>query len=309
MVETPDAPEVGNDTPSEQSGELSPEQGLADVFRDIGKKKIKGDILLHVSSPNGFTSGDLLITNSRSITGASCEQNEIIGYDAACKLLLLSHGRYSWRRVAANETVHIVRNLEMDLKNIIPQLPLIPDDQFDLGEKATPQAKVPIFAGLLKTLNPSRLFALLVKDKPSQPETVSTGKRLKRTTSMTLTALKPIVPQNAESYPVLEVQHLFQEKLRKGSSIAHTINRTFSNPASDSKQRERHRWSFRTSRSSNSLVPVYVMVAIVSFLTFAGLLWFSKSHPSSRASAPKSATAINKDSTHRHPSKRQRSHQ
>jgi len=309
MVEPLDAPKVGNEKPNGQSGKLSPEQGLAEVFRDITKKKMKGDILLHLSSPNGFTGGDLLITNSRSIAGASCEQNEITGYDAACKLLLLSHGRYSWRLVEATETTHIVRNLDMDLKSIIPQLPLIPDDKLRLGEKPSPQAKMPIFAGLQKTLSPSRLFAFLAKDKPRQPEKVSTGKRLKRTTSMTLTALKPIVPQMGESYPVLEVQHLIQEKLRKGSSIANTINRTFSDPASDSEQRERHRWSFQSSRSTNSLVPVYVTVAIVSFLTFAGLLWFSKNHPLSRANVTKSQPATGKDSTHRHPNKHQRTHQ
>src|SRR5271170_5350372 len=111
-----------------RSGKLSYEHRVSDVLKDISRKNLDSEILLNLRSPNGFTNGHLLISQSRFIEGASCDKNQMQGYPAARKLLMLTFGEYSWIIPENGEASHIDRNLHLNLHAIIPKLPFLPDD-------------------------------------------------------------------------------------------------------------------------------------------------------------------------------------
>jgi hypothetical protein len=303
--ESPGQP--GGLQPEETAGLLSPEYGLASLLDAIREQKSHGEILLNLASPSGFISGQLLIAQSRFIVGAACHKNQIQGYDAVCKLLVLTNGLYSWKAVALEDSLGINRDLQMDINALLPHLPFLPNTVSQNLEKALSQ-KQPSLGKLTALTNPSQWLGGLFSPKASTTAPQATKSRMKRTTSMTLTALKPIAPRKVESYPAAEIQVLLEKKLLRSSSISKTINREFTYFRSEDPQSAlKHKYSFESSRSSSGLVPVYVMVALISLCTFAGLLWLSRFHSASMHAAP--PTKISPPTlSHRHPTRHKRSY-
>jgi hypothetical protein len=279
-----------------RSGKLSYEHRVSDVLRDIAKTNLEAEILLNLRSPNGFTSGDLLISHSCFIEGAACDKNKMQGYPAARKLLMLTFGEYSWTIPENGGAAHIDRNLHLNLHAIIPKLPFLPDDLNDFFDESSLLDKIFKPRQWGSFLNVANILDFLFEPDPLEPPNADI-KPFKRSGSMTLTSVKSVDPG-------IKVPRVLRERLYKGTSLAHTIERNFGTVGgANTKRLQRRHSSFKFSRSSNSLIPVYLSLAIALLLAVSGAIWLLKtSSLSGRSGAQKNYKTSPKDNlTHRLP--------
>jgi hypothetical protein len=296
LANSPDEPTADNEA---RSGKLSYEHRVSDVLKDISRKNLDSEILLNLRSPNGFTNGHLLISQSRFIEGATCDKNQMQGYAAARKLLMLTFGEYSWIVPENGEASQIDRNLHLNLLAIIPKLPFLPDDMntfFDESSLLDRIFKPKQWAAMFDV---SHILDFLFEPEPLEPEEVD-AESAKRAGSVTLTSVKTLDPG-------VKVPRVLRERLYKGSTLAHTIERHFGTVGgANAKRLQKRHASFKFSRFTNSFVPIYVSITIVLLLAFSGAVWLLKTSSSNDHSAQKNSK--NANAAHHPPAKHPKPH-
>jgi len=284
-----------------RSGKLSYEHRVSDVLKDISRKNLEADILLNLKSPNGFTNGHLLISQSQFIEGATCDKNQMQGYPAARKLLMLTFGEYSWTVPENGEGSNIDRNLHLNLHAIIPQLPFLPDDMNAFFDESSLLDRIFKPKQWKAMFDVSRIMDFLFEPEPLEPQ--DDPDAMKPMRSETLTSMKAVDPG-------IKVPRVLRERLYKGSTLAHTIERNFGTVGgANAKRLQKRHASFKFSRFTNSFVPMYVSITIVLLLAFSGAMWLLKNTAIGERLGQKPSKPVSSaNATHHAPAKRSRSH-
>jgi len=301
LANSPDEPTAENEA---RSGKLSYEHRVSDVLKDISRKNLDSEILLNLRSPNGFTNGHLLISQSRFIEGATCDKNQMQGYPAARKLLMLTFGEYSWTVPENGEASHIDRNLHLNLLAIIPKLPFLPDDMNPFFDESSLLDRIfkPKQWEWTAMFDVTHILDFLFEPEPIEPEETD-DQTDKRAGAVTLTSVKTLDPG-------VKVPRVLRERLYKGSTLAHTIERHFGTVGgANAKRLQKRHASFKFSRFTNSFVPIYVSITIVLLLAFSGAVWLLKTSSLTDHSAQKNnKTGSGANAAHHPPAKHPKPH-
>jgi hypothetical protein len=148
----------------------------------------------------------------------------------------------------------------------------------------------------------SHIMDFLFEPEPLESEEADV-EGMKRAGSVTLTSVKT-------RDPGVKVPRVLRERLYKGSTLAHTIERHFGTVGgANAKRLQKRHASFKFSRFTNSFVPLYVSITIVLLLAFTGVVWLLKNGSLTDHSQQKSSkTGASANTVHHPPAKHAKSH-
>jgi len=263
------------------TGRLSYENRIADVLRRLIKVKSKADAVLRLRSPNGTVDGSILITNRRFITGATCEHGQLVGYAAVRKLLMLTAGDYSWSLLKVGDLCPIERNLNINLKALIPKLPFLPDTLSDFFDEPSLLDKIfhpKKWADLID--DPSLLDWVFSPHTPGPVEPEKTIRDSMPQLSRTWTTLEPIPLVKEERDQPIKVPRHLREGVLRGESLAHTVTRNFGTVGSvayaNARRLQRKKTTFSASRASGPSLPLRAILGGLAVILLALIFWVNK---------------------------------
>jgi hypothetical protein len=287
------------------TGRLSYENRIADVLRRLIKVKSKADAILRLRSPNGTVDGSILITNRRFITGATCEHGQVVGYAAVRKLLMLTAGDYSWSLLKVGDLCPIERNLNINLKALIPKLPFLPETLSDFFDEPSLLDKIfhPKRWADLRD-DPSLLDWVFSPHTPGPAEPEKTIRESMPQLSRTWTTLEPIPLVKEERDQPIKVPRHLREGVLRGESLAHTVTRNFGTVGSvayaNARRLQRKKTTFNASRASGPFLPLPTLFIGLGVILLASIFWVSTTSHHADVATKKKAVAKNERPLTRH---------